>query len=95
MYLWHFYYSNFERHYDVLKLQNPHVLLNKNINFNKNEIELKMKYDTNTFSETNLVLQLIQKSKIENEAVELAKDKNMNFLQAVIYPLEAFWAGML
>ena len=54
-----------------------------------------MKYDTNTFSETNLVLQLIQKSKIENEAVELAKDKNMNFLQAVIYPLEAFWAGML
>ena len=49
-----------------------------------------MKYDTNTFSETNLVLQLIQKSKIENEAVELAKDKNMNFLQAVIYPLEVF-----
>ena len=38
-----FLYFNFERNYDVLKSKSPCILLNKNINFNKNETESKMK----------------------------------------------------
>ena len=37
-----FYYVNFERNYDVLESKGPCILFNKNINFNKNETELKM-----------------------------------------------------
>ena len=40
--VWLFYYFNFERNYDVLKSKSPCILLNKNINFNKNETESKM-----------------------------------------------------
>ena len=32
-----FYYFNFDRTYDVLKLKIPCISLNNNINFNKNE----------------------------------------------------------
>ena len=35
--VWLFYYFNFERNYDLLKSKRPCFLLNKNINFNKNE----------------------------------------------------------
>ena len=41
-----FYQFNFERNYDVLKSKSPCILLNKNINFNKNEMELKMENPT-------------------------------------------------
>ena len=41
--MWLFLYFNFERNYDVLKSKSPCILLNKNINFNKNETESKMK----------------------------------------------------
>ena len=41
--MWLFYYFNFERNYDVLKSNSPCILLNKNINFNNNETELKWK----------------------------------------------------
>ena len=34
-------------------------MLNKNVNFNKNETELKMENPTHCFRETNLVFQLI------------------------------------
>ena len=40
---WFFYNFNFERNYDVLKLKSPCILLNKNINFNKNETKSKWK----------------------------------------------------
>ena len=40
---WFFYYISFERNYDVLKSKRTCILLKKNINFIKNEIELKMK----------------------------------------------------
>ena len=56
---WLFYYINFERNYGVLNSKSPCILLNKNINFNKNETELKMENPTNSFRETKLVLQLI------------------------------------
>ena len=57
--MWLFYYFSFERNYDVLKSKSPCILLNKNINFNKNETESKMENPTHSFRETNLVLQLI------------------------------------
>ena len=57
--MWFFYYFNFERNYDVLKSTSPCILLNKNINFNKNETESKMENLTHSFTEANLVLQLI------------------------------------
>ena len=57
--MWLLYYLNFKRSYDVLKSKSPCILLNENINFNKNETESKMGIPTNGFIETNLVLQLI------------------------------------
>ena len=54
-----FNYFFFGRNYHVLKSYSPCILLNKNINFNKNETESKMENPTHSFRETNLVLQLI------------------------------------
>ena len=45
----------FEKNYDVLKSKSSCFTLNKNINFDKNETELKMKNSTHSFSEMNLV----------------------------------------
>ena len=59
IYVWLFYYFNFERSYKVFKSNSPWILLNKNINFCKNEMESKMENTTHSFRETNLVLQLI------------------------------------
>ena len=39
--------------------KSPCILFNKNINFNKNETESKMKNPTHSFTEGNLALQLI------------------------------------
>ena len=57
-----FYYFNFERNYDVfmtfslwittLKSKSQCILLNKNINFNKNKTESNMENPTHTFRET-------------------------------------------
>ena len=57
--MWFFYCFNFEKNYDVLKLNSPCILLKKNINFNKNETELKMENPTHSFREMNIVLQLM------------------------------------
>ena len=56
---WVFYYFDFERNYDVLKSKSPCILLNKNINSNKNETESKMENPTHSFRETNPKLQFI------------------------------------
>ena len=50
--MWLFYYFNFERNYDVLKSKSPCILLNKYMNFNKNETESKMENATRSFRET-------------------------------------------
>ena len=63
--MWLFYYFNFKRNYDLLKSKSPCILLNKNINFNKNEAGLKMKNPTHSFKEMNLVLQLISESQLK------------------------------
>ena len=53
----------------VLESHNsPCSLLNKNINFNKNETESKMENTTDAFRETNLVLQY-SKFKVVNSSV--------------------------
>ena len=44
---------------DVLKSKSLCILSNKNINFDKNETELKMENPKHSFRDTNLVLQLI------------------------------------
>ena len=51
--MWLFYF-NFERKYDLLKTKSPCILLNKNINFNKNETELKMEYRTHSLETQTL-----------------------------------------
>ena len=65
--LWLFYYFNFERKCGVLKSKSPGILLNKNINFNKNETESKMENLLHSFRETNLLLHLIQESQIKSK----------------------------
>ena len=42
----------------VFKPKNPCILLNKNVNYNKNETESKMENPAHSFRETNHVLQL-------------------------------------
>ena len=56
-----FYYFSFQRNYDALKSKSPRIFLYENINFNKNETELKMGNPTHSFREMNLVFQLIYK----------------------------------
>ena len=55
--------------YDVLNSKSLSILLNKNINFNKNKTELKMENPTHTFRETNLVLQFIKYLQIKSKSV--------------------------
>ena len=43
--------------------------MNKNINFNKNETELKMENSTDSFRQKNFMLQLIKESQIKSKAV--------------------------
>ena len=64
-----FYYFHFERNYDVLKSRSTCFLLNKIINFNKNDAKSKMENPIHTFRETNLGLQTIQESRVKNETV--------------------------
>ena len=85
--MWLFYCFNFERNYDVLKSKSPCILLNKNINFNKNDTELKMENPTHSFRENDLVLQLIQESQIKSKTVikwSLQKNKDDIFVQLIL-----------
>ena len=61
------YYFNFQKNCDGFKSNSPCILLNKNINFNKNEKESKIENLTHSFRETNLVLQLIWASQIKSK----------------------------
>ena len=54
--MWLLYYFNFKRNYDVLNSKSPCILLDKNVNFNRNETESKMENPTHSFREANLVL---------------------------------------
>ena len=43
---WLFYYFDFQRNFDILKLKSSYILLKKDINFNKNKTELKIENPT-------------------------------------------------
>ena len=60
-----FYYFNFERNYDVLKLTSPCFLLN----LYKNETGSKIENPIHTVKEINIVLQIIQESQVKNKTV--------------------------
>ena len=64
-----FCYFNLERNYDVLKSKSPCILINKNINFNKNEAKSKMGKSTQSCTEKIILLQLIQESQIKCKTV--------------------------
>ena len=71
----------------------PCFLLNKNINFNKNETASKLENPTNFFTETNLVLQLIKESQIKSKTVmswSSQKKKQCSFCNYFVYFLLAF-----
>ena len=57
--VWLFYYFYFERNYDILKSRKACFLLNKNMNFNKNDADAKIENSTHSFKEMNLVLQFV------------------------------------
>ena len=62
-------------------------LLNKNINFNKNETESKIENPTHSFRETNLVLQLIEESQIKSKTImswSSQKKKESIFAQFIL-----------
>ena len=85
--MWLFCYFNFERKYDVLKANSPWFFLNKNINFNKNETELKMENPTHCFRETNLVLQLVKEPRTKSKTVmswTSLKKKDCIFLMFIL-----------
>ena len=67
--MWLFYYFDFKKNYDVLNSKSPCILLNENINFNKNKTESKMENPKHRFRYTNLALQLIKESQIKSKTV--------------------------
>ena len=62
--------------------ESPCILLNKNINFNKNETESKIENPTHSFREMKLVLSVIRESQIKGKTdeLELLKGKRGHFL---------------
>ena len=80
--LYLFFYFNFKKNHGISKSKSPCILPNKNINFNRNEIELNVKNSANSFIEKNLVLQLIHESQIKIKTVmrwSLRKKKKVLF----------------
>ena len=67
--MWLFYYFHFERNYDVLMSKSAPILLNENVNFNKNEKQSKIVNSTHCFREKNLLLELLQELQIKSKTV--------------------------
>ena len=91
--MWLFHYFNLKKYYDVLKSKSRYILFNKNINFNKNETELKIENTTNGFRDTNLVLQLIYESQIKSKTAmswSSRKKKEGHFLYRLFCPKAIF-----
>ena len=63
--MWFFYHFNFERNYDALKSKSPCILLNKNINFNKNETESKMENPTHGLERQTLCFSSYKNRKLK------------------------------
>ena len=63
----------------------------KNVNFNKNEMESKIENPRQAFREKNLVLQLMPESQIKSNELELAKEKSGRFLYRLFCPKGIFF----
>ena len=76
----------------IMKSKGPSILLNKNINFNKNGTELKMENPPHTLREKNLGLKLISESwiKSKTDELELGKEKRVHFFVMFILSEESF-----
>ena len=74
-----FHYFNSEWNYKVLKWKSPCILLNKNLNFNKKEMELKMENPIHGFREMNC------------EKLEPMKEKTGCFLYGLFCTKFFFW----
>ena len=80
-------FFNLEKIYEVLKSKNPWLLLNKNINFNKNKTELKVENPIHVFRGTNLILQFIytnHESKVTLWWVGFRETKKSAFYVALV-----------
>ena len=75
--MWLFCYFNFERNYDVLKSKSPFILLNKNINFKKNETVLERR--TLCLSSNKN-----QKLKVKLDDLELVKENRAFFVPFIL-----------
>ena len=85
--MWLFYYFNFEKNHDILKLKNPYSSWNKNVSFNKNETGSKMENSTHSFREMNLVFQLTLESQIK---IVMSWSSQKNFLYRLFCPKDIF-----
>ena len=63
--VWLLYCFHFERNYDVLKSKSPCILLNKIINFNKNETESKMENPTHSLERQTLCFDSYKNRKLK------------------------------
>ena len=63
--VWLFYYFNFERNYDDIKSKSPCILLNKKINFNKNETESNTENPTHIIERRNLCFSSYKNRKLK------------------------------
>ena len=75
--MWFLYYFNLEKNYDVLKSKSSCFLLNKNINFNKNEKELEMENPIHTLE--------------RQTSRKACKEKRMHFFVVFILSEENFF----
>ena len=89
---WLFYHFNFEKNYDVLKSKTPCILLNKNINFNKNETESRMKNPTHSFKRRTLCFSSYKNRKLKVKLwwVGARKRKKRAFLYRLFCPKKFF-----
>ena len=82
--VWFLYYSYFQRNFYILKSESLCSLLNKNMNFNKNETESKLENPTHRSREINLVLQLVLKLQIKSTTMMSWSSQKSTFFATFI-----------
>ena len=89
--MWLFNHFNFERNYVVLKSKSSCILLNKNININKNETESKIENPTHSFRETKLGFSSYKNRKLKVKLQWVrAREKKESILSRLFCPKEIF-----
>ena len=76
---------NFERNYDVLKTKRLCFLLNKNINFNKNEMESKTKNSINSFR-LHVHIMSCTRFRVNPHFIDAWMSRNSLLKRGTIYP---------